>query len=36
MEDTVEKTLAEEPMSKDEEDVRTMSLEDLLKDIHDM
>lgn len=36
MEDTVEKTLAEEPVSKDEEDVRTMSLEDLLKDIHDM
>lgn len=36
MEDTVEKTLAEETMSKDEEDVRTMSLEDLLKDIHDM
>ena len=36
MEDTVDKTLAEEPRSKDEEDVRTMSLEDLLKDIHDM
>lgn len=36
MEDTVDKTLAEEPVSKDEEDVRTMSLEDLLKDIHDM
>ncbi len=36
MEDTVEKTLAEEPVSKDEEDVRTMSLEDLLKDIRDM
>ena len=36
MEDAVEKTLAEEPVSKDEEDVRTMSLEDLLKDIHDM
>ena len=36
MEDTVEKTLAEEPVSKDEEDVRTMSLEDLLQDIHDM
>ena len=36
MEDTVDKTLAEEPVSKDEEDVRTMSLEDLLKDIRDM
>ncbi len=36
MEETVEKTLKEAPMSKDEEDVRTMSLEDLLKDIHDM
>ena len=36
MEDTVKKTLAEEPVSKDEEDVRTMSLEDLLKDIRDM
>ena len=36
MEETVEKTLKEAPMSKDEENVRTMSLEDLLKDIHDM
>lgn len=36
VEETVEKTLKEAPMSKDEEDVRTMSLEDLLKDIHDM
>ena len=36
VEETVEKTLADAPVPKDEEDVRTMSLEDLLKDIHNM
>ena len=36
VEDTVSRTLADEPTPKDEADVRTMSLEDLLKDIHDM
>mgnify|MGYP004462513441 FL=1 len=36
VEDTVSRTLADEPAPKDEADVRTMSLEDLLKDIHDM
>lgn len=34
--DTVDQVLADEPTPKDEEDVRTMSLEDLLKDIRSM
>ena len=36
MEETVDRTLADQPTPQDEEDVRTMSLEDLLKDIRDM
>lgn len=36
VEETVDRTLADPPAPKDEADVRTMSLEDLLKDIHDM
>ena len=34
--DTVDQVLADEPTPKDEEDVHTMSLEDLLKDIRSM
>ena len=36
MEETVDRTLSDAPTPEDEEDVRTMSLEDLLKDIRDM
>lgn len=36
MKSTVADTLADDPTPQDEEDVRTMSLEELLKDIHDM
>ena len=36
MEETVDRTLSDASTPEDEEDVRTMSLEDLLKDIHDM
>lgn len=36
MQETVGRTLADPPTPGDAEDVSTMSLEDLLKDIHNM